>query len=256
MIRIPKPTTAPTVLLDRGVRETDRLCQAFDGSSTLPKFKPAIYADETVKAALWKAQCGKCAFCESPIKHTNPGDVEHFRPKGGYKQKAEDELKRPGYFWLAYAWKNLFIACPLCNQRFKKNLFPLKDNRRRASPKTRKINREQPLLVHPSEQVPSDFLGFRDEYAYALGECVEGKATIDILGLNREEMLTLRRKRLELLCFLMECREVLQRKQVERFDIEIVQQLDRLEGLLADAIKSDSEYSAMARAYLSARGHV
>jgi hypothetical protein len=41
-------------------------------------------------------------------------------------------LEQPGYFWLAYVWANLFLACQLCNQSFKKNLFPLADPAKRA----------------------------------------------------------------------------------------------------------------------------
>ena len=54
-------------------------------------------------------------------------------PKGGTRQTADEkEMKVPGYFWLAYAWQNLFLACQLCNQRFKKNLFPLENPDERA----------------------------------------------------------------------------------------------------------------------------
>src|SRR5207248_2896103 len=93
---------------------------------------------------------------ESFFAHTGYGDVEHFRPKGGYKQRETDELKRPGYYWLAYAWDNLFCSCQLCNQRFKRNLFPLRDGRRRARSHTHKLDKEQPLpLTLPRWTRPS-----------------------------------------------------------------------------------------------------
>jgi Transposase, Mutator family len=60
------------------------------------------------------------------------GDVEHFRPKGGVRQDEKDKLLPVDYFWLAYEWSNLFLACQICNQRFKKNLFPLEDKNKRA----------------------------------------------------------------------------------------------------------------------------
>ena len=58
-------------------------------------------------------------FCESKVSHIAYGDVEHFRPKAGYRQRPEDPLVQPGYYWLAYEWSNLLFCCQLCNQRFK-----------------------------------------------------------------------------------------------------------------------------------------
>nr|WP_239015299.1 AAA family ATPase [Archangium violaceum] len=75
---------------------------------------------------------GKCAFCESQLAHISYGDVEHFRPKAGWRQEEGGPLGRPGYYWLAYEWTNLFLACTLCNQQFKRNLFPLRTPSRRA----------------------------------------------------------------------------------------------------------------------------
>lgn len=59
---------------------------------------------------------GKCAYCESKIVSIYSGDVEHFRPKSAYNNDSEQDLVKPGYFWLAADWKNLLFACPFCNQ--------------------------------------------------------------------------------------------------------------------------------------------
>ena len=210
MIPVVKPA-APPVLLTRGTDAREALCAAYqsapkdyrDGARTFT-FDAALYAAKDVKDTLRTAQHKKCAFCESLFAHTGYGDVEHFRPKAAYKQKAEDELRRPGYYWLAYEWDNLFFSCQLCNQRFKRNLFPLKDNRRRARAHTHKLVKEQPLLVNPAEQNTAGYIDFRDEYAYAVGGCAEGQATIEILGLNREELIEVRRDRLATLKDLMQ----------------------------------------------------
>lgn len=53
--------------------------------------------------------------------------VEHFRPKGGWRQSPGQPIEQPGYYWLAYEWSNLFLACGPCNSRHKRNLFPLTD---------------------------------------------------------------------------------------------------------------------------------
>jgi hypothetical protein len=132
MIRINKPT-APEVLRTRGVAAAQALCAAHDASPEAYRkgtkrfdadFNRAIYAAPAVKDALLAAQHGKCAFCESQVRHVSFGDVEHFRPKGGYRQAAKDRLRRPGYFWLVYTWENLFFSCQMCNQMYKGNLFP------------------------------------------------------------------------------------------------------------------------------------
>lgn len=72
----------------------------------------------------------KCAYCESPLELDRyHGDAEHYRPKGqvtivgsrGTKQRARcmlpdgTEIDHPGYFWLAYNWRNLVPACSFCN---------------------------------------------------------------------------------------------------------------------------------------------
>ena len=84
----------------------------------------------------------KCAYCETNVKEARQaGHAEHFRPKGGVKYKEEgrdtqttarvqdeqgQEIDHPGYFWLAYNWKNLVPACEACNTgRGKKNQFPV-----------------------------------------------------------------------------------------------------------------------------------
>src|SRR5262245_9351354 len=171
MIRIVKPA-APAVLLTKGEAATRELCRAcesapndFKSGARTFDFDNSIYAAKEVKDALRDAQHNKCAFCESVVPHISYGNVEHFRPKAGYKQRATDEFKRPGYYWLAYEWDNLFYSCELCNQRFKQNLFPLKDGRRRARSHTYDLGKEEPLLLDPCKLDPADFIEFREARA-------------------------------------------------------------------------------------------
>jgi hypothetical protein len=138
MIRIRKPRKAPEILRTKGKAKRKELCKAYLASpddyrtgKRKPEFDSGIYGSRSVKRALIKAQHGKCAFCESKITHIAYGDVEHFRPKAGVRQKASDKLQRPGYYWLAYEWRNLLLSCQLCNQRYKENLFPLELNEMR-----------------------------------------------------------------------------------------------------------------------------
>jgi hypothetical protein len=74
----------------------------------------AVYSEKEVRKQLVKMHHGKCAYCESKITSMYSGDVEHFRPKGGYG--FENPITKPGYYWLASDWDNLLLACPFCNQ--------------------------------------------------------------------------------------------------------------------------------------------
>lgn len=212
VIRIKKPTKAPGVLQTRGKQATRKLCAEFDGDPSVPtrwKFQKSVYAAASVKSALRKAQHDKCAFCESKISHVAYGDVEHFRPKAGFRQKPEDPLAQPGYYWLAYDWTNLLFCCQICNQRQKGNLFPLIDHARRAKSHHDDIKNEQPLFIHPPEEEPQEFLEFHEEYLCATHGNKRGTVTIDVLGLNRELIAERRNDALAVLTALIECRDLL-----------------------------------------------
>lgn len=111
-----------------------------------------ISADD-FQSALWKALKvwlmehvfhGKCAYCEIHLTGARqPGDAEHYRPKGevrfvpdgrrrSIRASAYDEkgnsVDHPGYFWLAYHWRNLLPTCTMCNRAVKRNLFPTEDH--------------------------------------------------------------------------------------------------------------------------------
>ena len=68
---------------------------------------------------------GKCAYCESLITNNQPGDVDHYRPKGRVMDAnnkpvmittALGENPHPGYYWLAYQFSNLLPSCIDCNR--------------------------------------------------------------------------------------------------------------------------------------------
>jgi uncharacterized protein (TIGR02646 family) len=82
-----------------------------------------VYGNKQVRKQLKKMFHGKCAYCESKITSIYSGDIEHFRPKGGYGEN--NQIKKPGYYWLASDWNNLLFACPFCNQT---NTHELMDN--------------------------------------------------------------------------------------------------------------------------------
>ena len=158
MIKISKPP-APAVLQGRGQAKRAKHCADYDrspadyeaGAKTFT-FDDALYGHASVKQALIAAQHGKCCFCERKIGAE--GDVEHFRPKASFCQGERSPLERPGYYWLAYEWDNLLLACPICNQRFKRNYFPLRSPRSGQETITATWRRKNRSLSTPPKWTP------------------------------------------------------------------------------------------------------
>ena len=250
MIRVRKPSSPPPILAagGKGRRERRRLCCAYtrcpdayrDGTKGF-EFRRSIYAHKTVKNALKRAQHGKCCFCESQITHIAHGDVEHFRPKAVYRQEPNGPLGRPGYYWLAYEWSNLFLACQLCNQRHKENLFPLRNPRKRALCHHDDVGQEQPLLINPAEVDPGEYILFRSEVPQGIDEDGIGEATIEALGLRRPELNERRWRRLKELKCLYETADLKPPVRVSQVAW----------ALLKRSVQDSAEYSAMARAALA-----
>jgi uncharacterized protein (TIGR02646 family) len=244
MIRINKPERAPRILRERGQRTTEANQQAFENGERDFDFDSSLYGAKSVKNALIKAQHGKCAFCESQIRHISHGDVEHFRPKGGARQSDADPLERPGYFWLAYAWANLFLACQLCNQSFKKNLFPLADPAKRARSHLDDLGAEAPMLIHPGDEEPNALIGFRDEIAFPIDDNPRARTTIGVMGLNRDELAEFRFDHLKKFKLLRQALPLLPPDSEEAGGIL---------ALFGEAVLPDAQYSSMIRALLGNR---
>lgn len=192
MIKINRPATAPDVLRVQGARRRNTHIRTHAQGQREFSFDAKIYGHATVKAKLIEGQHGKCCFCEEVVGER--GDVEHFRPKAGVRQSANEPMQTPGYYWLAYDWDNLFLACHICNQRYKQNLFPLVDPANRARTHQDDIAREQPLLIDPSLVDPQDHISFREEVPYAVNGSALGETTIEVLGLRNQATLTEQRR--------------------------------------------------------------
>lgn len=149
------------------------------------------------KESLYESQEGKCCYCERKRDKKREMDVEHYRPKGGIK----DDKNHPGYWWLAYDWDNLLLACKTCNQEYKETHFPIQGQR--AYYKNDNLEGEKPYLLNPaidtvkdrfayvvkSEEAPIGFIKPRDN------SDIRARKTIALLGLNTNPELVAERQR-------------------------------------------------------------
>lgn len=130
-------------------------------------------------------------------------DVEHYRPKT--RTVGRDGQEHVGYWWLAWTWENLLFSCDGCNRWEKKDLFPLRDERRRLQANQDPPGPEHPLLLDPASPAidPLDHLVYRpasdpgDWWVFPRNGSALGQWTIQVLGLNRDELRTLYRQRYE-----------------------------------------------------------
>jgi uncharacterized protein (TIGR02646 family) len=263
MIRVKRPNAIPAVLQTRGVAATTQLCADYaaapadyaDGTKQFD-FDRTIYAHDEVKTALRQAQYDKCCFCEAFVTHICPGDIEHFRPKAAVCQRSGGPLQRPGYYWLVYDWQNRLFCCEKCNREGKGNLFPLRRVRRRATSPQHNLAAEEPLLLNPAEDEPSHYLRFSGEFVFPVRKSRRGQVTIDVLGLNRPELASLRRKHLVWLTELVECRRLFLTaiREAEAADKEpppgYQEKVASFDVLFADLSSDSAEYAAMVRAAL------
>lgn len=248
MISIHKPATPPGILETRGREENDRNREAYekapagyDSGTAKLSFRSDVYGHWSVKEALIAAQHGKCCFCEAKITHISYGDVEHFRPKAGYRQRLRDPLSRPGYYWLAYVWSNLYLSCQLCNQRFKRNTFPLVDAGRRCRNHLTDLSQEEPLFIDPGGAIdPEADIEFHAEQPRARNGSRRGRMTIRALGLRREP---LRERRFDRYRMLSALRNVVRLMPDEPEGQEAL-------VILEDAVRDKAEYAAMARSLM------
>ena len=105
--------------------------------------KPTLSTWKELKPILYEKQNGRCAICECKMYQRRSIDVEHFRPKAHY-------------WWLAYNFKNYYIACAECNSTNKGEKFPIYKNIPRNNYEKRK-NKEPILLINPYLENPYDY---------------------------------------------------------------------------------------------------
>ena len=191
-------------------------------SKSVDDYEATGTASEEVEA-IWRAHkkwllrnkfAKKCAYCEKSLSDI-PVDAEHWRPKRRVTNATVQD--HPGYFWLAYSWRNLLPACSMCNSYDgKKNQFPVTNAHvfrvrltdaelaqlgcpEEAIPSTVEPGTyylgaqdldaiERPLLLHPFVDTdPSEHLEFRSS-GQVRGRTPKGEWSIKVFALNREDL--------------------------------------------------------------------
>ena len=101
MIQLQK-TNEPDVLAQRGPQWAKVVTDKIDKGEQPTITERTRYNHKEIKQALVEETHGKCAYCESKIRHVSYGDIEHVVPKSVVPEK---------WFW----WPNLTLACDVCN---------------------------------------------------------------------------------------------------------------------------------------------
>lgn len=244
MILVRKSGDIPAELAENGRAATEVFCAAYRAGVRKFEFDSTIYGHPDVKTRLIRDQKDKCCYCESKVSFISFGDVEHFRPKGRVKQRDGDKLFYPGYYWLAYDWKNLFFSCGKCNIKYKRDLFPLVDPSVRARNHDDSIVHEQPLLVDPGgPDDPRDHIRFREASPEAKTD--KGRKMIKIVGLRRADLSEERLERLDRL----KAQGRIINLSLNGSHLDLQEEARRARTFLEHAIMPEAKYSSMATDY-------
>jgi uncharacterized protein (TIGR02646 family) len=169
-------------------------------------FKSSLY--KRMRQTIFDAFYGKCAYCEAKFILTETGDVEHFRPKGSLTDEHDQRVllssrgkiigPHPGYYWLAYDWRNLLPSCTKCNRPGrtrdghlvgKGTRFPVLKNSAFKPGHARRpseIKKERPAFIHPGQEDPQAHMRFDALSGQLIPKTKRGQLSINLLDLNRE----------------------------------------------------------------------
>lgn len=157
-----------------------------------------LYKKDDIKEKLDSYYHNKCAYCEQRVEQYH---VEHYRPK---KEKGPDSY---AYYWLAFSWDNLLVACPTCNSK-KGNKFRIRNHRVTFDSNEENINNinclssgydriERPFMVNPEVTDPNNYIHFTID-GKMTSDDENFKYTIDeVCKLSRKDLNDQRRKIIE-----------------------------------------------------------
>lgn len=210
MIKLTK-TAKPNLLISNAQVWTkaimDKIAQGIKPTDT----ERTRYRHPEIKAALISETNGKCAYCESKVKHIHHGDIEHIFPKSLAPEKS-------------FEWENLTIACEICNQ-----------NKSDKDPQLQ-------YIIDPYQIDPSLHLVFIGSFVFSLGSAL-GKNTEVILDLNRTALCEMRKEKLDQVMAIFET--------ILREDLPVVVRKTIYDNLLTNEGSASAAYSAMVTSAIS-----
>ena len=204
----------------------------------------------------------KCWYCEARQERSDM-PIDHFRPKNRVGEEGCEE--HPGYWWLAFDWKNFRYSCTYCNSRRrdaetditggKAGRFPLRVEAKRCWEPDDLLSEEQPVLLDPTVITDPGLLWFNDDglarpthsERHASWLHRRARESIDIYHLNHSDLKEAR----QTVCNI--CRRKVQegdeawteyRRGSTRAEEQFKKAVEDLEELMAE----NAEYSAAARA--------
>lgn len=172
------------------------------------------YRHADIRDALNKETHNKCAYCESIIGVTHPGDTEHMVPS------SKDEMRH-------FDWKNLTRACAECNRR-KNDFYDVNNS-----------------FINPYDDDVEQMFEHHGPVVFWHTGNGSAEVAVKVLGLNARLPLMLAKKE-----ELMSLKDAICRYEAE--PDPVLKEVLRL-GLLERA-SPESEYSAMNRCVLESLG--
>ena len=164
MIKLDKRPT-PQVIIEHGNTWTTIWVDHISNGTVISDADKSRYRHHDIKSSILKETSEKCAYCESKLTHTYPGDVEHILPK----------RKRPDLF---VKWDNLTLGCNVCNTK-KGDYYS-----------------ETEPLINPNTDDPQGYLKFHGALVFHMPGSMIGERTILHLELDRTGLVERRTERI------------------------------------------------------------
>lgn len=215
MIKLSK-VAKPQILEDNAIKWTTEYLDCLKANQTPSATIAHRYNHTDIKEALTIETHGKCAYCESKIKHIEFGDIEHILPK--------KKTCRPDLY---VDWNNLTLACEVCNRINKKDYYD-----------------PQTPLINPYMDNPESYFLFVGTVISAKDNNERGFVTESILDLNRADLVLQRNERLKSIDKLL-----FTWSQATSSTVKSV-----LAGELKKECSPDKEYSAFVKHFLISKG--
>lgn len=215
MIKLQK-IDKPQILIDNATTWTNEYLSYIDADKEPPNNVAHHYNHEEIKSTLEKETFGKCAYCESKLKHIEYGDIEHILPK--------NKSARPDLY---VDWNNLTLSCEVCNRTNKKDYY----------------DKKLPL-INPYIDNPIDHFLFLGPILSSRPNNQRAFTTELTLGLNRNELVVKRNERISSINILFYTWENEKNQTIKNV----------LAQELINECAADKEYSAFVKAFLVSKG--